>query len=49
MNVIDETTIETFLNKKEPIIEFAEAQAIVKMLYEIYKTVKEIYRKTRWS
>ena len=37
----DKETIENFLNKKEPVIEFFEVQAIASMMYEICKRFEE--------
>lgn len=37
----DKEIIEKFLNKKEPVIEFFEVQAIASMMYEICKRFEE--------
>ena len=37
----DKEIIENFLNKKEPVIEFFEVQAIASMMYEICKRFEE--------
>lgn len=37
----DKEIIKNFLNKKEPVIEFFEVQAIVSMMYEICKRFEE--------
>lgn len=37
----DKEIIENLLNKKEPVIEFFEVQAIVSMMYEICKRFEE--------
>lgn len=37
----DKEIIENFLNKKEPVIEFFEVQAIASMMYEICKKFEE--------
>lgn len=39
----DRKTIENFLSKTEPVVEFKEIQAIVKMLYDAHKQVRRIY------
>ena len=36
--------LNSFINKKDSIIEFYEAKAVIKLLLEIYKTLKK-YRK----